>query len=131
MRGRGADFMIKQKNYKRSNEIKIIEIICYSNLSTLKCSNMIITSPQLFRGNAHAFFTRYIFCHIFTSENMENTSALACGLQYRKLTGLKSLMYTSALRNSCKSSILFRVALIPIICEPPVDRQKYVCCIKQ
>ena len=53
------------------------------NLSTWKCSNMIIALPQLFRGKAHAFFTRYIFFHIFTSENMENTSVLVCGLQYR------------------------------------------------
>ena len=28
------------------------------------------------RGKTHAFFTRYIFFHIFTSESMENTSVL-------------------------------------------------------
>ena len=28
---------------------------------------------------SHAFFTRYIFLHIFTSENMENTSVLVYG----------------------------------------------------
>ena len=75
--------MIKQKNYKRSDEINIIEITCYSNLSTLKCSNMIIASPQLSPGKAHAFFMHYIFFHTFTSKNMENTSVLVCGLQCR------------------------------------------------
>ena len=31
------------------------------------------------RGKAHGFFTRYIFFHIFTSENKENTSVLVYG----------------------------------------------------
>ena len=33
----------------------------------------------------------------------------------RSLTGLKSLVYTSAFKNCWRSSILFRVALIPMI----------------
>ena len=32
-----------------------------------------------FRGKIHAFFTRYIFFHVCTSENMENTSVLVYG----------------------------------------------------
>ena len=31
------------------------------------------------RGKTRAFFTRYIFFHIFTSENMENMSVLVYG----------------------------------------------------
>ena len=32
-----------------------------------------------FQGKRHAFFKRYIFFHVFTSENMEDTSVLVYG----------------------------------------------------
>ena len=32
-----------------------------------------------FPGKTHAFFKRYIFFHVFTSENMEDTSVLVYG----------------------------------------------------
>ena len=37
------------------------------------------TSEQRNPAGKHAFFTCYIFFHIFTSKNMENTSVLVYG----------------------------------------------------
>ena len=63
----------------RGNNIHIFKLRC--NVLFIIWSDVGTSKQRTYksRGKTHAFFTRYIFFHVFTSENMENTSVLVCG----------------------------------------------------
>ena len=61
---------------------RAVKTIFYDRAQRERVCSEVGTSEQrtyISLGKIHAFFTRYIFFHMFTSENMENTSALVYG----------------------------------------------------
>ena len=63
----------------RENNIHLFKLPC--NVLFIICSEVETSKQRTYkpRGKTHPFFTRYIFFHIFRSENMENTRVLVYG----------------------------------------------------
>ena len=63
----------------RENNVHIFKLPC--NVLFIIWSEVGTSEQRTYksRGKTHAFFTRYIFFHFFTSENMKNTSVLVHG----------------------------------------------------
>ena len=61
------------------NNVHIFKVTC--NVLFIIWSEVEPSEQRTYKssGKTHAFFMRYIFFHIFTSKNMENTSVLARG----------------------------------------------------